>query len=270
MKCKAVPIITASLAAVLSACATGPERSVPELDSARATVAQIEASPRAGIAATNISEARKAVNRANELLLNGESDDDIRFQAELATRNAQIANEKISTAQANDEIAKGTAERQQVLLEARAREAEVAHQRAQGLEDELQGLRAQRTERGLVLTLGDVLFDTGKATLKPGAYATLDRVAAALHDSPDRKVVIEGHTDGVGSEELNQTLSQQRATAVQSALMQRGVSGAQITAMGKGETMPVASNDDAAGRQRNRRVELILSEGGSRVASDGH
>jgi OmpA-OmpF porin, OOP family len=263
------PILMSSLAALLSACASAPD-SIPELDAARVVVAQVEASPRAGVAAANISEARKAVDRAEELSRKNGKVEDIRFQADIATRHAQIANEKILTAQANDDVAKGTAERQQVLLEARAREADVARQRAQSLEQELQGLRTSRTERGLVLTLGDVLFDTGKATLKPGAFATLDRVAAALNDSPARKVAIEGHTDSTGAEQMNQALSEQRALAVQSALMQRGVSGTQIVAVGKGEAMPVASNDDPSGRQQNRRVELILSEDAPRVASDAH
>jgi outer membrane protein OmpA-like peptidoglycan-associated protein len=94
-----------------------------------------------------------------------------------------------------------------------------------------------------------------------------------LQASPDRKVIIEGHTDSVGSDEYNQQLSERRAMAVQSALMQRGVSGGQINAAGKGETFPVASNDDSGGRQQNRRVELIFSNEQSgqpaRTASDG-
>lgn len=259
-----------SIAAVLSACASAPAKNYPEFTEARDMVAQLEASPRAGVAAANISAARQSVEAAGKLVERGGKADDIRFESEIAKLNAQIANQKILTAQAKEEIEKGTALRQQVLLEARNREAQLAQQRAQSLENELRDLRANRTDRGLVLTLGDVLFDTGKATLKPGAYATLDRVAKVLHDHAGRKVVIEGHTDSTGSEELNQTLSQQRAQAVQTALMERGVSGGQIATVGKGEAMPVASNDNAAGRQQNRRVELVFSEDAPRVASDGH
>jgi outer membrane protein OmpA-like peptidoglycan-associated protein len=258
-----------SVAAVLSACASAPAN-FPELNEARDMVAQLEASPRAGVAPANIAAARQSVQRAGKLVESGGKDHDIRFEAEIAKLNAQIANERILTAQAKEEIEKGTAVRQQVLLDARNREAQLAQQRAQSLENELRDLRANRTERGLVLTLGDVLFDTGKATLKPGAYATLDRVAKVLHDHAGRKVVIEGHTDSTGSEESNHVLSQQRAQAVQTALMDRGVSGGQIATVGKGEAMPVASNDNAAGRQQNRRVELIFSEDAPRVAADGH
>jgi outer membrane protein OmpA-like peptidoglycan-associated protein len=120
----------------------------------------------------------------------------------------------------------------------------------------------------LLLTLGDVLFDTGKATLKPGAYTTIDKLAQVLNSSRDRKVLIEGHTDSTGSDANNMTLSQARAQAVQSALQQRGVAASQITAVGKGEGTPVASNDTASGRQANRRVDLIFSQDASRVASD--
>jgi outer membrane protein OmpA-like peptidoglycan-associated protein len=189
--------------------------------------------------------------------------------------SAQIANEKILTAQANEQIANGTAQRQAVLLQAREREsqrsadqASASAQRVDSLEAQLADLKVQKTERGLVLTLGDVLFDTGQATLKSGAYGTLDRLATALRDKSGRKVLIEGHTDNVGSDESNQGLSERRAQAVQSALMQRDVARSQMTALGKGENFPIASNDSADGRQSNRRVELIFTEDQTRVAAD--
>lgn len=280
-------ILAAGVATALGACASTP-KSIAELDTARAVVAQVEASPRAGVAAQNIAEARKALDRANKLAGGGGKLEDIKYESNIAATNAQIANEKILTAQAREEVAKGEAERQQVLIQAREREvqlkaqqadaarseADAAKQRASSLEDELKALQAKPTERGMVLTLGDVLFDTGQATLKPGAQATIDRLAQALQQSPDRKVIIEGHTDSVGSDEYNLQLSERRAMAVQSALMQRGVSGAQISSAGKGESFPVASNNDAAGRQQNRRVEMIFSneqqgQAPARTAADG-
>jgi OmpA-OmpF porin, OOP family len=250
-----------------AACSSTPEQ-IAELDTARAIVPKVESSPRAGVAAENISEARKALDRANSLTEKGDDLDGIRFESNVATANAQIANEKIMTAQAREELEKGAVERQQVLLEARGREAELAKQETQRMQDELKEMQAKQTERGMVLTLGDVLFDTGKATLKPGAYETIDRLAAVLNASGDRRVTIEGHTDSTGSDATNQALSEQRALAVQSALMQRGVSGAQIASLGKGEGTPVAGNDTAAGRQQNRRVEMIFTQDASRVASD--
>lgn len=251
-------ILSASIIAVLGACASTP-KTIDELETARAIVPQVEASPRAGIAAENVSAAHQSLERANKLAASGGKLEDIRYEANVASRNAQIANEKILTAQAKEEMAKGEQDRQAVILEARNREADQARQKSASLEQELQDLKAKKTDRGMVLTLGDVLFDTGKATLKPGAYATIDRLAATLKESDGRKVQIEGHTDSVGSEEYNMELSQRRAQAVQSALLERGVNSDQVSAYGKGKTFPVASNENAAGRQQNRRVELVFS-----------
>lgn len=260
-------LLIAATAGVLSACSSTPER-IEELEVARAVVPQVESSPRAGVAASNVSEARQALDRANKLADSGGKIGDIQFESQVASRNAQIANEKILTAQAREEIEKGEAERQAVLVEAREAEARRSAQRAQSLEQELADLKAKKTDRGMVLTLGDVLFDTGLASLKPGAYATVDRLATVLKESPDRKVLIEGHTDSVGSEEFNQGLSERRAAAVQTALLERGVRSEQITALGKGKNYPVASNANAAGRQQNRRVEMIFTDSRSQVASD--
>jgi outer membrane protein OmpA-like peptidoglycan-associated protein len=274
-------LVAAAVTSLLAACSTTPDR-IEELETARAIVPQVEASPRAGIAASYVSEARKSLDRANRLVDSGGRVGDIEFEAMVASRNAQIANEKILAAQAQEEIEKGTAERQAVLIEAREAEsrrrqqqaesateqAALAEHRASTLEQELSDLRAKKTDRGIVLTLGDVLFDTGMATLKPGAYTTIDRLATVLKQSPDRKVMIEGHTDSVGTDDYNRQLSERRAAAVQTALLERGVTSNQITAVGKGETFPVASNDNAAGRQQNRRVEMVFTDDASQVASD--
>ena len=267
-------ILAAAASACIAACASAP-KSTEELETARAVVPQIEASPRAGVAATNIAEARKALDRANQLAEKNGKDDEIKFEATVAARNAQIANEKILSAMARDEIDKGNAERQTVLADARAHEAarnaqqaQTAEERAKALERELADLKGKKTDRGVVVTLGDVLFDTGKATLKPGAYATVERLAAVLKEDASRKVLIEGHTDNVGSDEYNQGLSERRAQSVQAALFERGVEASQISTVGKGETTPVASNDNPAGRQQNRRVELVFQDDRSKVASD--
>jgi outer membrane protein OmpA-like peptidoglycan-associated protein len=267
-------ILAAAAAACVAACSSTPE-TIEELETARAVVPQVEASPRAGVAATNISEARKALDQANRLAEKGGKVADIQYEATVAARNAQIANEKILSAMARDEIEKGTAERQAVLTEARTREADrnaqsarSAEERAKALEHELKDLQGKKTDRGVVVTLGDVLFDTGKATLKPGAYTTIDRLATVLKQDANRKVLIEGHTDNVGTDEYNQGLSERRAASVQAALFERGVEASQISTVGKGETTPVAGNDNPAGRQQNRRVELVFQEDRSRVASD--
>ncbi len=109
-----------------------------------------------------------------------------------------------------------------------------------------------------MLTLGDVLFATGRATLMPGGLQTVDRLANFLQKYPDRNVLIEGHTDSVGRAEYNMGLSQRRADAVRKALMDRGIGAERITTKGYGESYPVASNKTAAGRQENRRVEVVV------------
>lgn len=274
-------VLSVAIAAILSACSAAPPRN-ESLETARSMVPEVEKSSRAGIAAADIANARTSLDAANQLAESRGKASQINYEADNAVLSAQIANEKILTAQANEEIANGTAQRQAVLIQAREREsqrsadqasdarqqADASAQRADSLEAQLADLKLQKTERGLVLTLGDVLFDTGQATLKAGASGTLDRLAAALREKVDRKVTIEGHTDNVGSDATNQGLSERRAQAVQTALTQRGVARSQITTLGKGENFPIASNDSADGRQSNRRVELIFSEEPARVAVD--
>ncbi|MFO7305566.1 MAG: OmpA family protein [Gammaproteobacteria bacterium] len=267
-------ILAGAMTAALSGCASAPE-TIDELQTARAVVPQVEASPRAGVAATYISDARKALDRANQLAERGGNVEQIKHEAQVASLNAEIANERIMTAEAQEQIQKGQAERQAVLLEVRerearqrARQAEMEKERASSLEQELAELKAKPTERGMVLTLGDVLFDVGKSTLKPGAYQTIERVAEVLKEDPNRRVTIEGHTDSTGAEEYNQQLSERRAQAVEMALLERGVQRSQIVAIGKGESFPVASNENAAGRQQNRRVELIFADTASNVAAE--
>jgi outer membrane protein OmpA-like peptidoglycan-associated protein len=274
-------ILSVAIAAILSACSAAPPRN-ESLEAARTIVPQVEQSTRAGVAAVDIANARKSLEAANKLAAAKGKLSDIEYEANNAVTSAQIANEKILTAQANEEVAAGTVQRQAVLLQAREREsqnsadqasearrqADASAQRADSLEAQLADLKVQKTERGLVLTLGDVLFDTNQATLKSGAYATMDRLAQALQGKPGRKVLIEGHTDSIGSYETNQGLSERRAQAVQSALTQRGAASSQISVLGKGESSPVATNDSAEGRQSNRRVELIFTEDQTRIASD--
>ena len=119
---------------------------------------------------------------------------------------------------------------------------------------------AQETARGVVLTFGDMLFDTGGSTLKPGAQLLLDKLAAYLGQNPETRAIIEGHTDNVGSDAMNQGLSERRAAAVAAALQMRGIGIDRLEITGFGESYPVATNDTSAGREQNRRVEVVLSD----------
>lgn len=133
-----------------------------------------------------------------------------------------------------------------------------AAEKAARLQAEVDALKAKPTDRGLVLTLGDVLFDTGKAELNSGATRKLDQSSQFLADHPDRRLQIDGFTDSVGADSYNLDLSQRRANAVKSALQVRGIDATRITTQGYGKEFPVASNADSGGRQLNRRVEVVI------------
>ena len=199
---------------------------------------------------------------------------------ELAAHRVYIADRKVDTARAlaearlaEDQRAALSADREGARLDARTREADAAKlataaaqvdaasSEAQSVElqRQIDELQAKDTDRGLVLTLGDVLFESGKADLKSGATGNLNKLIAFLNSYPTRTVMIEGYTDSVGSEDYNQGLSRRRAESVQSYLVGQGVDAARLTASGRGESAPVADNESATGRQMNRRVEVIIS-----------
>jgi outer membrane protein OmpA-like peptidoglycan-associated protein len=262
------------LAALLAACATAPVRN-DQLEQARAEVTSLGQQPEAATAAAEqLRAAQDALQRADaESQAHGDQGD-ITHLAYIAMRQAQIGQARIDEARAHAQLSKGDAERAQILLQARSQEAEQAQQRAQAANEQLrntqqqlQDLKAHETERGMVLTLSDVLFDTNAATLKPGAAATIDRLGDFMQKNPQTRVVIEGHTDSTGSEAYNQELSRRRAQAVADTLAARGIPQDRVQTVGRGESMPVASNDTQAGRQQNRRVEIIFSDNAGRFAS---
>ena len=150
--------------------------------------------------------------------------------------------------------------RSQVEAEAKARAAEQA--RSAALTKELSDLKAKQTDLGIVLTVGDVLFATGKAEVAAGGLRSIDKLAEFLKKNPNRNLLIEGHTDNTGNEDFNLKLSQQRADAVRDQLVSRGIAPERITTKGYGPKYPAVDNDSSAGRQQNRRVEvLVLNEG---------
>lgn len=276
-------MVATLLAAGLAGCSSTPDR-IDELDQARSMVSAVQSSPDAGrYAADDVTAAHEALRRAEKLQQDKKSRREIVDAAYLAQRHAQVAEQQITRGRAEAATRDAEAERQRVVLQAREQEAAArqqeaaarereaqaartqAEQQAALLQEQLRELQARQTDRGLVLTLGDVLFDTGQSTLKPGAMTTIDRLATFLRDSPERGVTIEGHTDSVGDDAFNQRLSENRADSVKAALITRGIDAARVNALGKGESSPVAGNDNAAGRQQNRRVEIIISD--PRVAS---
>jgi outer membrane protein OmpA-like peptidoglycan-associated protein len=274
-----------SLALVLGACVSMP-RPNAALESARMAVHTAEADPNVNkYAALDLDVARKDLSNAEYAALHHQ-DAVIAQSAYLATQNARLAQAR-GAAKADDaRVAAGQGERDQIMLAARSSEAANAQyaaanakqaavnskqvadsalvQRDQANEEtarvqaELDALKATPTSRGMVLTLGDVLFDTGRAELKPGATRKLDQLAQFLAEHPDRRVQIDGFTDSVGSDSYNEELSQRRANAVRSALLSRGVDASRIGTEGYGKSYPVADNGDSGGRQLNRRVEVVI------------
>jgi outer membrane protein OmpA-like peptidoglycan-associated protein len=274
--------LTLSLCALLIAGCGGPPRANPALTDAREayTAAANDAATVAN-APVALQEAEEALRRAVSVWEEKEDADKVNHYAYLAHQRVRIAEEKAKQRAAEKEIETVRNERQAVVLEARAAEAEAAERRAAAermraeaaraeaeaalaraseLAAQVNELEAELTKRGLVLTLGDVLFDTGQATLKPGAARTTAALVTFLNENPERNVLIEGFTDSVGSDEMNLGLSQRRADAVRTSLIEQGIAGTRIRTQGFGEAYPVADNSLPAGRQQNRRVEIVISD----------
>jgi outer membrane protein OmpA-like peptidoglycan-associated protein len=268
--------LTLAAVASLAACASAPTSNA-KLDEARAVYTQAAKDPLvARSAQLELQRAQQALGRADAALRAGDDVAAVEHQAYLARQQANIALQAGEIARADQAVVQSQAQRDRILLEARTRDAEAARklaeerlamtqtsrQKADKLQAELRQLKAKQTDRGMVLTLGDVLFDSGRAELKPGAMRTIDRLAVFMRENPERRLNIEGYTDSVGSDDFNLSLSQRRADAVRAALVYRGVDGARIDSRGFGEAGPVASNNTAAGRQRNRRIEIVISPAG--------
>ena len=270
-----------SLALALGACVSTPQPNAA-LESARAAVNAAEMDPNvAKYAALDLDAAKKDLAIADDAALH-HKDAEIAQPAYLAAQNARLA-QMHAAAKADDaRVAAGQAERDQIMLAARNREvqnakvatnvaldqrdqanqeAAQATQEAARLQAEVDALKAKPTPRGLVLTLGDVLFDTGRAELNPGAGRKLDQLAQFLNEHKDRRVQIDGFTDSVGTDSYNEDLSRRRADAVKSALLVRGIDSSRISTQGYGKAYPVADNNDSGGRQLNRRVEVVIGSG---------
>jgi len=216
---------------------------------------------------------REAVaERERQAQLKAEEEARRRAEAELAKQEAERAKQEAdaarATAVAQQEAARLEAERARRTAEETDRLRQQELQRAEAEKRELRSrltqqlnliLETRDSARGLIVSLSDVLFDTGKYMLRPGAREKLSKIAGIVISHPGLKLEVEGHTDSVGSEEYNQQLSENRAGAVRDYLVQQGVKSDTITARGFGESQPVASNANAAGKQQNRRVELVVS-----------
>ena len=287
------PAVLAS-AILLAACSTTPT-TTPQLDQARADFVAANNNPQvASYAPLEFKQASDALNAANTAAAKKESLEDIDRLAYVAKQKIATAQEVARAKAAEANIADAARQRTEITLEARTAEAERAKrqaaeaqaaaaaaqqqaataqqqaalaqdqtrmiaERAAKLEALLVELHATKTERGMVVTIGDVLFATNEANLTPNGMSTLRKLADVMAQNPERSVLVEGFTDSTGSSSYNQDLSQRRANAVATALGSMGVPRERIAMKAYGEAFPVDANDTAPNRQLNRRVEIVLS-----------
>jgi outer membrane protein OmpA-like peptidoglycan-associated protein len=273
-------ILAGAVAAAIAGCVSAPQHS-DQVERARAQIETLSQDPLAQQAAgKDLDAARKSLQDAETALREKQEPAVVDHYAYLAQRHAEAGEARVTEAHSRQVVARAEGERNKVLLEAREREAQKAQAQAESARSEtaatqaqlasaqqqLADLQAKQTDRGTVVTLGDVLFDTGQATLKPGADLSINRLATYLNGHPQTKVIIEGHTDSRGSASYNEALSDRRARAVATALEARGIAPGQIQTAARGKDFPVASNETAEGRQQNRRVEIVFSDESGRFA----
>jgi outer membrane protein OmpA-like peptidoglycan-associated protein len=267
-------ILVGTIAIILGACATAPQRS-EQVEEARAQIQNLSQEPLAQEAAgRDLEAARKSLQQAEAAHQQKQAPAIVDHLAYLARRHAEAGEARVLEARSRQEVARAQEDRNKILVDSRTREAQNAQAQAESSKSQAQAaqaqlasaqqqladLQAKKTDRGVVVTLGDVLFDTGQATLKPGANLALTRLATFLNANPQTRIIVEGHTDSRGSDEYNEVLSERRARAVATDLMSRGISGDQLQTLGRGKGYPVASNDTPEGRQQNRRVEIVFSD----------
>lgn len=214
------------------------------------------------VASTKAAEASMATARQErtEVQLQARTVEADRARADAAAAQAQAQQAQMQAQDAQAQAAAAQAQAQQAQAQNQALSEHAAR-----LEALLVELHAVKTERGYVVTIGDILFDTDKASLKPEGMSTVRKLAEVMTQNPDRTVLVEGFTDSTGRAAHNQDLSQRRANSVAMALTGMGVPRERVSTRAYGEAFPVAPNDNATDRQRNRRVEIVLSNEGTPI-----
>ena len=259
----------------IASCASSPEAPEGALD-VREELTALQNNPSlADRARVELREAEEAVELAEQPLK--ESDAALtEHRIYMAEQAVAIAEARATTRYAEDQRVELAEQRDAARLKARTREAErarneaalaqssqaeaasAAAQKEEEYQRRIDALEAEITDRGVVLTLGDVLFATGSAELQEGSSSNLNKLVSFLNEYPDRNAQIEGHTDNVGSAELNQGLSERRAVSVKAYLTEQGISSGRLSSKGLGMSRPLANNDTVSGRAQNRRVEIII------------
>ncbi|WP_417776202.1 OmpA family protein [Stutzerimonas xanthomarina] len=259
---KLVAIPTAIAMSIgLAACSSQPNQT---LETARTEFSALQSNPLSQkYAALEVEDASKQLDKANDAYLNDADEERVDQLAYLANRRIDLAEQTIALRKAEEQIDEASTLRAKARLESRE---EMLKRQQEEIRQLQQDLQAKQTERGTLVTFGDVLFDLDKADLKPAGMRDVQKLADFLQENPDRKLVIEGYTDSTGSDSYNQQLSERRAEAVYRALIHAGVDAQRMQTVGYGEQYPVASNNTPASRAMNRRVEVTISNDNQRVA----
>jgi len=222
---------------------------IAAIDKARSDVKLTQDSAQAReLAPDELQRGGDALAKANESFARSDPSAQVDHWAYMAGQRAAIAQEVTRQRSAEKAVAGADARARSLPLEA-----------------QMKAMNAKKTDRSLVVIVGDVLFDTNQSQLNPGGLRNMEKVVGFLKQYPMRKVLIESFTDSSGSDSANQQLSDRRADAVRSALVESGVSGERIRTQDLGEAYPVASNDSAGARQMNRRVEIVLSDDSGQI-----
>ena len=301
MKKLALTPVLIAIAVLVSACSTVP-RTTAQLDQTRIDFVAAQNNPNVPrFAASEMQQAGVAMTEANAAADHDDSTDKINRLANIAEQKIAIVQEVAAQRFAAAEAARNARERDQIRVDRSANEADQARNsaaqsqlaaqaaassaaeadrnrldaqrmtldaqaRAAQLQGQLDDLSAKKTDRGMVITLSDVLFGTDQASLNPTGMRTAQKLADVLQQNPHRSVLVEGFTDSTGNAPHNQELSERRATAVRDALTGMGVAGDRVAVHGYGPAYPVAANDSSSNRQLNRRVEIVLSDDNGKIA----
>lgn len=229
---------------------------------AREQIDEVEAERTRLLLRASRLEVQQARREAERAMLQSEAAreeaDRTRMEAMTAEELREEAARREADAREEAQAARRLAEAQASEIELARREADLATEAAESMRRRLEYLELRETDRGVVVTLGDVLFESGDTSLEPEARDQLDDVVRLVEGEPDKQIRIEGHTDSTGSSSANMRISRLRAESVRDALVEQGIDVDRIQALGMGEDFPIASNDSADGRRKNRRVDVIL------------
>lgn len=266
-------LLAALISSTLAGCASTPE-TAGEVEALRSEYAMLSSRPDAVRSASlSLQEAEVVLEKAERAVEKGADSKEIEHLTYITEKKLEIVKAKIAESEAEEYVANAELARKDFQIQRKEQELKQVQREKQlaiaavqkmaaeadKLQSDLAEVKAKQSERGLVLTLSDILFETNKAEIASGAERSLSKIAEFLNKYPKQSIVVEGHTDSTGTSSYNQDLSERRAASVREKIVSMGVDGNRINSIGKGEEYPVASNDNSAGRQQNRRVEIVVN-----------